>query len=145
MQKLSIQFFMLFCLSLLSFSVSAQLTEDFEGSIPPAGWAIFDNGIGTTQSWQASTTANTGAQAASVTFEFVTGGNSTDWLVTPAVNISAGASTLAFYQRLSYDFLIMGTFTPFGYLRPLRQTPPHLPSLILREKLTLAVPIVLKL
>ncbi|EJF54421.1 hypothetical protein SapgrDRAFT_2766 [Saprospira grandis DSM 2844] len=99
---------MLFCLSLLSFSVSAQLTEDFEGSIPPAGWAIFDNGIGTTQSWQASTTANTGAQAASVTFEFVTGGNSTDWLVTPAVNISAGASTLAFYQRLSYDFFDYG-------------------------------------
>ncbi|WP_245538618.1 T9SS-dependent choice-of-anchor J family protein [Saprospira grandis] len=108
MQKLSIQFFMLFCLSFLSFSASAQLTEDFEGSVPPTGWAIFDNGIGTTQSWQADTTANTGAQAASVRYESVTGGNSTDWLVTPAVNISAGASTLAFYQRLSYDFFDYG-------------------------------------
>lgn len=102
MQKLSIQFFMLFCLSLLSFSVSAQLTEDFEGSIPPAGWAIFDNGNGTTQSWQASTTANTGAQAAYVRYEYVTTGTAVDWMVTPLVNITAGASDLAFYQRQSY-------------------------------------------
>ncbi|WCL81845.1 choice-of-anchor J domain-containing protein [Saprospira sp. CCB-QB6] len=106
MQKLSIQFFMLFCLSFLSFSASAQLIEDFEGSVPPTGWAIFDNGIGTAQSWQASTSSNTGAQAAYVRFESVTGGNAVDWMVTPLVNISAGASSMVFYQRqlLSTDY-----------------------------------------
>ena len=106
MQKLSIQFFMLFCLSFLSFSASAQLVEDFEGSVPPTGWAIFDNGIGTAQSWQSSTSSNTGAQAAYVRYESVTGGNAVDWMVTPLVNISAGASSMVFYQRQfsSFDF-----------------------------------------
>ena len=99
MRKLQLSWLLFLGLCFSSGILSAQLSEDFEGSVPPAGWAIFDNGIGTAQSWVADTDANGGSQAAKVRFENVTGGNAVDWMVTPAVAITVGNSDLTFYQK----------------------------------------------
>ncbi|AFC22865.1 T9SS-dependent choice-of-anchor J family protein [Saprospira grandis] len=102
MRKLQLSWLLFLGLCFSSGILSAQLSEDFEGSVPPAGWAIFDNGIGTTYSWAVDTAANSGAQAAKVRYENVTGGNAVDWMVTPAVAITAGNSDLTFYQKQSF-------------------------------------------
>lgn len=103
MRKLQLSWLLFLGLCFSSGILSAQLSEDFEGSVPPAGWAIFDNGIGTAQSWVADTDANGGSQAAKVRYENVTGGNAVDWMVTPAVAITAGNSDLTFYQKQGFS------------------------------------------
>lgn len=85
------------------FANSQVLTEDFEGGVfPPAGWAIFDNGNGTAQSWQNSTTSYEGLNAAFVRYENVVAGTAEDWLVSPQVTPTAGNSTLSFYQAQAF-------------------------------------------
>ncbi len=93
--------YLLASMCMLGTFANSQLSEDFETSVPPAGWAIFDNGIGLTQSWQSSTTANGGAQAAYVRYENVTG-LAEDWLVTPQFTVSPGATAMEFYQRQAF-------------------------------------------
>lgn len=84
-----------------------QLSENFEGvSFPPAGWATFTNGIGTTENWgveNLNTYINNGAyqggKSAFVYPEDVTDGTiAEDWLVTPAVTVPANG-ILKFYTR----------------------------------------------
>ena len=90
-----------FGLGLVS-NVNAQVfPESFEGtSFPPTGWVKFDNGIGTTQSWTTTATAQSGSKAAFVRYELAT--TAEDWLVTPAVLISAATPSLTYWDREQY-------------------------------------------
>lgn len=81
----------------------AQLAEEgFEGSWPPAGWGIYDNGIGTAESWEKSTIQPVfaGSHAAHIDRENVTTGIPEDWLVTKQFNVPNNAQ-LRFYSRLT--------------------------------------------
>ena len=85
--------------SLLGFSQF----EGFEGAFPPTGWAVFDNGIGTAQSWQASPAGQqyAGNGAAYLNRENVTDGTfALDWLVTNAVTIPTDGQ-IRFYTKLT--------------------------------------------
>ncbi|RYE18208.1 MAG: fibronectin type III domain-containing protein, partial [Sphingobacteriales bacterium] len=79
--------------------------EGFE-TWPPAGWGIYDNGIGLVQTWKqsnalASQPAHTGTYAAFVDRENVpTGSVAADWLITPAINVPTNAQ-LKFWSRLT--------------------------------------------
>ncbi|MFD2908327.1 gliding motility-associated C-terminal domain-containing protein [Flavobacterium ardleyense] len=91
MKKLLLFFMSIFSLC----SYSQVLTENFDATtFPPAGWAVFDNGIGTNRSWvrtpNASLTYNSSAGAAYMQGENVTDGSKAiDWLVTPLVTVPA--------------------------------------------------------
>lgn len=78
--------------------------ESFEGAaFPPTGWAMFDNGIGTVESWTSSTfTAQAGTQSAYIQYENVTTGIAEDWLVSPTVAITSTANILSFWERETY-------------------------------------------
>lgn len=90
---------------LLSQATSAQLTEGFEGTVPPAGWAMFDNGIGSIITWSSSTNANSGSQAAFINYDCSGGITSEDWLVTPLVAINAGDALTFYHQDIdSWDY-----------------------------------------
>lgn len=93
-------------LSVLAVSTSkAQaFPESFEGAtFPPTGWAMFDNGIGTVESWSSSTfTAQAGTQSAYIQYENVTTGIAEDWLVSPTVAITPTANVLSFWERETY-------------------------------------------
>jgi hypothetical protein len=86
----------------------AQFPEGFEGAVfPPAGWTSFigANGIGTLQNWKLTTDTDyvaSGAQAAFVRYENVTGGLAQDWLVTPQFTVTAPNVLLAFHEALTY-------------------------------------------
>ena len=75
------------------------LTENFDGTFPPAGWAVFDNGVGTNVSWMQSTPAFAGSFAAYCNYDCSVGSNSEDWLVTPLVAITAGNTTMSYYHQ----------------------------------------------
>ncbi|WP_374548462.1 choice-of-anchor J domain-containing protein [Flavobacterium sp.] len=97
--------FLIFSL-LVSFSGFAQFPESFEGAtFPPTGWASYigENGLGTVENWGINTDVfNSGAQSAVVFYESGTGGINEDWLVTPAVTITAPNTSLSFFQRQAY-------------------------------------------
>jgi len=86
------------------FTAQAQFPESFETAVPPAGWASFrgTNGLGTTQDWKVDVYAATGAQAAFVRYENVTGGLAEDWLVTPQFTPTASTNVLEFLQSQDY-------------------------------------------
>jgi gliding motility-associated-like protein len=72
---------------------------------PEGDWAIFDNGVGTGQSWGINTVVappHSGVNFASVTREQIGAGNtSEDYLATPAVHINnTGITELHFWTRL---------------------------------------------
>lgn len=91
---------------MLSFSASkAQVfPQSFEGAtFPPTGWVVFDNGIGTIQSWTNSITApQSGTASAYVQYENVATGIAEDWLVSPPVAISSTANVLSYWERETY-------------------------------------------
>jgi hypothetical protein len=90
----------LFCM--MGITSFAQFPEDFETSVPPAGWVAFDNGTGATQFWQTDAGYNS-ATSAYVRYESVGGPpNAEDWLVTSQFTPAAGLSTLSFYQRQAF-------------------------------------------
>ena len=74
-------------------------SENFDGSFPPTGWAVFDNGIGTGISWSQNATSFAGAGAAYSNYDCSVSSNSEDWLVTPLVAITAGNSDLSYYHQ----------------------------------------------
>ena len=88
---------LLFLLMLSGFGVFAQLPENFEGAtFPPTGWAIFDNGIGTTISWAETTNAaltygGTGKSAYLNRENVPDGTFAIDWMVTPGVTVPNNA------------------------------------------------------
>ena len=89
---------------LLPLYCMAQLAEEgFEGSWPPTGWGIYDNGIGLAETWEKSTfqPAYEGSFAAHLDRENVTAGIPEDWLVTPQFMIPNNAQ-LRFYSRLTF-------------------------------------------
>jgi len=94
---------LIFCLLTFVYS-NAQFPEGFETSVPPTGWASYIgvNGLGNSQDWRATTVSNSGAQAAYVRYENVSGGIAEDWLVTPQLTPDASTNLLSFMQRQSY-------------------------------------------
>lgn len=93
---------LLFLLSLSFYFAQAQYPEGFESGVPPTGWARFDNGVGTLQSWTNNGTfPNSGTQAAFVQREAIgTGNTSEDWLVTPLSAIPANGQLRFFTRQL---------------------------------------------
>lgn len=95
-------------MSLFTFFSYGQLTEDFEGAtFPPAGWAIFDNGIGPVQSWGITTGTpgvglgwvHAGTKSARIFKENQTpDAIAEDWMVTPLVNVPTDGQ-LRFFAR----------------------------------------------
>lgn len=104
MKKIKINILVSFICLLFANSLFAQYPEDFEGVFPPTNWARFDNGVGTAQSWNVtSSTAQVynGFQSAFVNREFVSigvGNTSEDWLVTPLTLVPANGQ-LRFYSK----------------------------------------------
>lgn len=96
--------FILFCLFVFFQFSFSQFPEGFESTVPPPGWVKYAgaNGLGTAQEWNASITANSGAQAAYAKYENVTGGLAQDWLVTPQFTPTSSTNLLTFMQRQSY-------------------------------------------
>jgi len=96
---------LLLLLSLFSINSYSQLAlEGFESGIPGT-WAVFDNGVGTVQSWTINSTLATpplvyqGNNAAYVNRENIGQGNtSEDYLATPLVTIPTNGQ-LHFYTR----------------------------------------------
>ena len=88
---------LLILLMLSGFGVFAQLPENFEGgTFPPPGWAIFDNGIGTTISWAETTNAaltygGTGKSAYLNRENVPDGTFAVDWMVTPGLTVPNNA------------------------------------------------------
>lgn len=77
--------------------------ETFEGTtFPPAGWAVYDNGVGTAQSWTETvdpTRVYAGAKSAFIDRENIGAGNtSVDWLVTSRFTVPANGE-LRFFTR----------------------------------------------
>ncbi|MHA3789513.1 choice-of-anchor J domain-containing protein [Flavobacterium hauense] len=92
---------------ILSVCCKAQLAQEgFEGTWPPAGWGITDNGIGTNVTWARSPANNdflppyTGTYAAYLNRENVSVGIPEDWLITPQFTVPANAQ-LRFFSRLT--------------------------------------------
>jgi len=83
------------------FESKAQFPEGFETTVPPAGWAAFNNGIGVSYDWTTSALVNSGVQAAFVRYENVPSGLAEDWLVTPQFTVGSNG-VLEFYQRQAY-------------------------------------------
>ena len=99
----------LFYLMMICFSWHSYgqiLSEGFEsGTFPPSGWAAFigTNGLGTGQNWKAAGPAYQGSSAAFVRYESTTGVNE-DWLVTPAIDLSAYENAeLTFWTRQDFS------------------------------------------
>ena len=89
-------------------------TEGFENGVPPNCWTSFrgQNGLGANQDWQVSGTANTGSNAASVSFENVSGGEAEDWLVTGLIDLTGANNTqLKYFERNSDFFPDLSTYS----------------------------------
>ncbi|SDI37910.1 T9SS-dependent choice-of-anchor J family protein [Winogradskyella thalassocola] len=80
------------CVSFMSY---AQFPESFDGGTTiPSGWAVYDNGIGTTHSW----TVDDVNENVSVRWSEIlpAGQIAEDWIVTPQVAVTATTNLLTF-------------------------------------------------
>ncbi|WP_415776932.1 choice-of-anchor L domain-containing protein, partial [Flavobacterium gelidilacus] len=114
MKKITLLFVMLF----FSFISYSQLIEDFEGTTTPnlttgnwaltsGNWKVFDNGIGTAQSWGVIPAPNScNGRSAYLNRENVTDGTfAEDWLVTPLSTVPAnGQLHFSTKQTLAANF-----------------------------------------
>ncbi len=85
-------YLLLFCLVSLN-SFAQYLTESF-ASFPPSGWGVYNNGIGTTQSWGFASQLfedDYGNGSAKINGEDVAQGLAEDWLVTPQFTVPNNA------------------------------------------------------
>ncbi|MEI6184701.1 MAG: GEVED domain-containing protein, partial [Bacteroidota bacterium] len=77
----------------------AILQESFEGSFPPAGWTIFNNGNG--NNWSQNTSATysyDGTKSMQLMYNF---SNAADaWAFTPALTLNTNPATITFYSRV---------------------------------------------
>ncbi|WP_300570699.1 choice-of-anchor J domain-containing protein [Flavobacterium sp.] len=90
-------------LTVSSNSILNECPEGFENeTFPPSGWAVFDNGVGTLQSWTTSsdpTRVYAGAKSAFIDRENIGAGNtSVDWLVTSRFTVPENGE-LRFFTR----------------------------------------------
>ncbi|HOU82031.1 MAG TPA: choice-of-anchor J domain-containing protein [Bacteroidales bacterium] len=78
--------------------------ELFNGTFPPACWAVYigTNGLGTSYNWQSTSDTYEGTGAAFVDYENVSGGQAEDWLVTPKIHLCTNP-VLTFYQKQDYS------------------------------------------
>lgn len=89
MNKITI---LLIALIAFTFKAQAQFPETFDGPNLPTGWAVFDNGIGTTESWQQDPNGY-----AFVLWENVADGSiAEDWLASPSYSVTAADPVLTF-------------------------------------------------
>lgn len=87
-----------------NFDGFSQLNEGFEGTFPPIGWTVFDNGVQQNRSWQQATrNPLTGGNHAFVNFSSSTTEFAEDWLVTPQLLPDANNNTLTFQATNEYD------------------------------------------
>ncbi|MUV04548.1 T9SS type B sorting domain-containing protein, partial [Flavobacterium rakeshii] len=93
-------------MSLLSFYMFGQLPQEgFEGTWPPVGWTITDNGVGTEFSWAQSPYGSPvqppyeGDYAAYMVSQNVSGATPEDWLITPQFNVPSNP-LLRFYSKM---------------------------------------------
>jgi len=97
----------LLILLLTTISLNAQISEGFEGSFPPSGWAAFpgSNGVSSDAEWVQQDDiwnnrpgyAHTGAFAALSSFDYED--YTEGWLVTPQFTPTAAEHILYFHQR----------------------------------------------
>ncbi len=81
-------------------SLLAQFTEDFEGTFPPTGWSVINNGDANTwfQSAPGTGSANSGTNVARIDYDASTAHD--DYLVTAQFTVTAGVSDrLSFYAK----------------------------------------------
>ncbi|QEE50471.1 T9SS type B sorting domain-containing protein [Flavobacterium alkalisoli] len=110
MRKITFLIF-LSLISMCSFAQLPDAPEDFEGTFPPAGWNVYDNGFGTLKDWVQTPggtaepfPAYEGTYSAMVDRENVPDTDPTpqDWLVTPLVTLPDNPQLL-FYSRLGVN------------------------------------------
>lgn len=71
------------------------LNEGFEGTFPPDGWTVVNNGDA--NAWvQYSTTPHTGTYCAAIGYSLSA---HDDWLITPKLNITTTKSTISFWAK----------------------------------------------
>lgn len=94
-------------MSLVTFIGYSQLPENFEGTFPPTGWAVFTSGSGTSN-WNVTTAGalvypGGGTQSAYIARENVGQGNTSyKWMVTPAIPGINANSELRFQTRQQF-------------------------------------------
>ncbi len=94
-------------MSLVTFIGYSQLPENFEGTFPPTGWAVFTSGSGTSN-WNVTTAGvlvypDGGTQSAYIARENVGQGNTSyKWMVTPAITGLNANSELRFQTRQQF-------------------------------------------
>lgn len=80
------------------------LSESFDGSFPPSGWASFENDLGPGSSWVPGTDNGFGGRSvAFVPPEDVEGGLAADWLITPLLRPSADSNTFTYDARQVFE------------------------------------------
>ncbi len=94
-------------MSLVTLIGYSQLPENFEGTFPPTGWAVFTSGSGTSN-WNVTTAGvlvypDGGTQSAYIPRENVGQGNTSyKWMVTPAITGLNANSELRFQTRQQF-------------------------------------------
>lgn len=81
-------------------------SENFDSSPSiPSGWAVFDNGIGTSKSWKIYTYGGSGNRIAAVTYEKVAAGSfAEDYFATPEIDLTSSTNPrLAFKAGQSFQ------------------------------------------
>ncbi len=81
--------------------------ENFNSSVPPAGWTIFTgaNGLGTNDNWRSW------IRTARLNPEDVSSGNAQDWLVTPQFTPTESANVLKFLQKQTNSAFLGSVYT----------------------------------
>ncbi len=106
------QFTLLLLFIVATFTVNAQISEGFEGSFPPEGWAAFPGTSGSSAAEWAQQDdfetaygsfgwAHTGDYAVISSFDWE--GPTEGWLVTPQFTPTAANHILYFHQRQAYE------------------------------------------
>ena len=107
--KKTVLLFLLFIAAI--WKINAQLSEDFEGSFPPAGWSITDGENGKFIDWESSTDSFSGSKAAFISFDDELAGATEDWLISPQFTPNTSNNVLTFYQKQDLESNYGSTYT----------------------------------
>ncbi|MEI7595531.1 MAG: choice-of-anchor J domain-containing protein [Bacteroidota bacterium] len=79
------------------------LTQNFEGSFPPTGWANINGGSGNSWVSLSSGTAHGGTGAAEYLYNYSNAANA--WLISPGVSLTAGTTyTIKYWERTASSY-----------------------------------------